>query len=63
MELKYFWVKDFRRLKNIGFNFSPSGAHKLEYDGKNLKLEYNPKNVLANFNNLFQSSNQYTYSM
>ena len=37
-ELKYIWIKEFRVLKNIGFNFNHLGKHKFEYTKEVLNL-------------------------
>ncbi len=38
MELKYIWIKDYKNLRNIGFNFDYSGDEKFEYKNEELKI-------------------------
>ncbi len=46
MELKFIWVKDYRILDKIGFNFSHSGNHKFRYENNTLNLLDNNKSIL-----------------
>jgi predicted ATP-binding protein involved in virulence len=50
MELVYLWVKEYKNIRNQGFNFSP--RFRCSYDGKNLTIDENknyidvfPKNI------------------
>ena len=39
MELVYLWVKEYKNIKNQGFNFSP--RFECEFDGENLTINEN----------------------
>lgn len=49
MELKYIWIKKYKNLENIGFNFDDEGNEYFEYKDENLIIKQVENNLPNNF--------------
>jgi len=49
MELKYVWIKDYKNIKNVGFNFNHSKKVKFEFKNNELRIEEYDSNIPTDF--------------